>query len=133
MTAASAGMIENAALSLARRVADGAEMPTRAQFGGEVTLSVEVSPDADSHPSESDVYGPADVETFNEGEWRFVGVRAVIEYRGVRVESGGLWSVELGRSEGDLEVTYLAGVIAGELREAIDAVRDLTKLLEAAS
>lgn len=116
---------------LAEQVANGFELPCR-EVGDRtrsIMLTVQVLPDSHSDPAEDDCYSETDVETFREGEWRFVGIRAVIEMSGVRVESGGTWSVERGRCEGNVESEYLADIISAQFGEAMDTVRELANRL----
>lgn len=116
---------DDAIRALAERVSNGMTEPSVTV--GPITLAVHVEWDTDADPTECDEYSKTDVDTFRSGEWRFIGIRASI----AGVESGGIWAVELGRTEGNVETEYLADVIAGELGEAADLIRTASEALSA--
>lgn len=124
-----AEQLTEAITSLAQRVSDGSTLRIKPVVPGGPILGVRVELDQDADPTEYDCYSQTDVDTFRAGEWRFVGVRATVEFRGLSVESSGIWGVEQGRTEGNVETEYLADVIAGEFGELFATLRDLGESL----
>ncbi|GIE98953.1 hypothetical protein [Paractinoplanes rishiriensis] len=100
--------------TLAEQISNGQTTPEAVLPDG-VILGVRILPDRDAHPSDYDEYGPADLDAFRDGEWRFVGLRVVVNPGPAEIASNGVWAVELGRTEGDIETGYLQDLIHCEL------------------
>src|SRR4051794_31827750 len=84
-------------------------------------FTIELHPDYDSDPSESECYDEDDIARFRAGDWRYVGVivTCVMADDGatVTVQSSGLWGVEWGLNpEGN---AYVLSVATEQWDEAV--------------
>lgn len=111
---------------LVERITHGFNNPS--VMVGELYLSALVQPDEDAHPDWYDCYSPEDIEAWKAGDWRFIGLSAVVEYRGARLVSNGIWSVECGLNP-DREGDYLAELLTEEIDSMCTSLTDVIRLL----
>lgn len=82
----------------ATHVVNGYDLVTINLANGE-HVTLEIKPDTDTRPEDSDEYGEADKEYFHKGEWCFVGLLLVKDDD----TSATVWGVERNRCEDETD------------------------------
>lgn len=80
---------------------DAIETHTFEQDGFDIAIYV--VPDPDSNPFDADCYGDADIESWRNDEWHYVGFVYVARKAGVELGSASIWATEWGYPGGNME------------------------------
>lgn len=117
---------------LALRIVDG-QNATSVMVGKHLEIHISVETDTDVSPAEYDCYSDEDKSRYDDGAWRFIGVKMSVIVDSVSA-SDSVWAIDIGINSKDDDRHHLVtSILPSIYAEASEQIRTAATVIDAAN